>query len=367
MYQLLDNVLDVPLDQSEIISIQKGMNKVNISVREHVSEPSQAFLVTGSAGAGLSSYAVFYLLEPGVHLIYGFDGNPYGAESREEVEQAGVLFLEEMGAILEVVAWERMDDENRADWLGQNPLLAAKQAVPAELDDILAEAGMDVGDVQVIEEVEIVEEAEIIEETVETVDDDEVPEVDMEDDSVSSPEAAQAHEEALEGIITMPADPQEDADDTDAAGMKAADSEAGDESPGAEGSSPGDEGEDPLKTAFLKPEVKKAATRSRVKRVKASEVEAEMAAAEAEKKAETVTVQPAESEPDLTEPTETDAVDGDSESEEELFTEEELDRAEEEILFGRDNSYESGQNAGSSPEPPGKDGVETILRFLSKI
>jgi hypothetical protein len=357
MYQLLDRVLDLPLTDEDIVAVQKGMNKVMISVGEHISEPSQVFLVTGTAGAGLSTYAVFYLIDPRIHVIYGYDANPYDAARQEEIEQEGAEFLEEMGAILEVVAWDEMTMESKDEWLAKQHLLSPEE------DAIELDAAEIIEDVEVIEEVEIIEEDDEDPED-DPPDGDEIEELAVEAEEVADEEDEPPEEPAGEAEEAGKIEEEEKEDDVD-----------------------DDDETDPLKAAFLKPEVKKAVSRSRkVKRVKVSEVEAELekeappaaeavpdeekeAARDADESEGGEEMLPADDgsedslEIDIEEP-ETEEEDID----EDLFTDEELDRAEEAILSGSEDDKETDEQAAKNHVPaPDDDTVKMILRFFSRI
>lgn len=117
MFELILDLDSLPVEEDRVVQVQKGMNKLRVSVGEHVSEPSQVYIITASEGDLYESYILFYMLEPGIRVIYGHEGNPYGPDDLEEVEQEAVDFVEEMGAILEVVPWEGMSPEERWEWL----------------------------------------------------------------------------------------------------------------------------------------------------------------------------------------------------------------------------------------------------------
>lgn len=146
MFELLSNIQTVPVDQGALVMVQRGMNKVRVSVAEHNSEPSEVFIVTGQADGNLETYIIFYILAPGIHVIYGFDQNPYSPGLQEKVVEEATIFVEEMGSILEEVPLETMTPDQRSAWFDREVLYSEPLVV----------------DLEEVEEVEEIEELEII-------------------------------------------------------------------------------------------------------------------------------------------------------------------------------------------------------------
>ncbi len=118
MFNLMAETDCIPVEEENIVQIHKGMNKLRVSLGEHVSEPSEVYIVTGDDGGLLRSFIVFYVVEPEIHVVYEYEGNPYSPEGKEEVLKDAFRFVEEMGAILEEVPWEDMSPEERMIWTG---------------------------------------------------------------------------------------------------------------------------------------------------------------------------------------------------------------------------------------------------------
>jgi hypothetical protein len=134
MFELLSNVRTVPVDKSALVMVQRGMNKVRVSVGAHNSEPSEVYIVTGQAGGKLETYIIFYILAPGVHVVYGFDQNPYAPDLQEKVVEEATVFVEEMGAILEVVPLETMTPDQRSAWIDREVLYS--EPVMVDLEEV---------------------------------------------------------------------------------------------------------------------------------------------------------------------------------------------------------------------------------------
>ena len=113
MFELITEMGRIPLEEGDIVRIHKGMSPVRVSVGEHVSQPSEVFIVTGRDSSLYRTFIVFYMMEPGVHVFYGYEGNPYDPAGQEKVLEGAVQFLEEMGGIIEEVPWERMTARER--------------------------------------------------------------------------------------------------------------------------------------------------------------------------------------------------------------------------------------------------------------
>jgi hypothetical protein len=102
-------------------------------VGEHNSEPSEVYIITGwsktPAGSGKSSllenmeaYVIFYMLEPGIQVVYGCDQNPYAPTLKEHIIEEAIIFVEEMGSILEEIPWETMTADQRSSWIEKEDL-----------------------------------------------------------------------------------------------------------------------------------------------------------------------------------------------------------------------------------------------------
>ena len=127
MFQLVGQMQQLPFGPADIIKVHRGMNMVKVSVGEHISEPSEVYIATVIDGDKLSTNIVFFLVEPKVRTLYGFEGNPYESSNRIEVETEAREFVEEMGAILEDIGWETMSEEVKGSWLDQQFLFPAKE------------------------------------------------------------------------------------------------------------------------------------------------------------------------------------------------------------------------------------------------
>ena len=117
MFELLSNMQSVPIAPDSISMIHRGMNKVRVSVGDHVSEPSEVYIITGLSNGKLETYIIFFMLEPGIPVVYGYVQNPYNTTQREQVTEEAVTFVEEMGSILEEVPWATMNSDERASWV----------------------------------------------------------------------------------------------------------------------------------------------------------------------------------------------------------------------------------------------------------
>jgi hypothetical protein len=160
MFELLSNVQSVPIDQDSLAMVHRGMNKVRVSVGEHSSEPSEVYIITGQSNGNLESYIIFYMLEPGIHVVYGCDENPYTLDRKEQVIEEAIVFVEEMGSILEEIPWETMTPDQKSAWVEKEILYAAPVIVelerleePEELEELLE-----------VDEIEAVEYEEISDE-----------------------------------------------------------------------------------------------------------------------------------------------------------------------------------------------------------
>ena len=211
MFELLSNVQSVPIDQDSLAMVHRGMNKVRVSVGEHSSEPSEVYIITGRSSGNLESYVIFYMLEPGIHVVYGCDENPYSPDRKEQIIEEAIVFVEEMGSILEEIPWETMTPDQRSAWVEKEILYAAPVIAElerldepeelAEVDEI--EAVEYVGndddepeDLAEVDEIEAVEYEEI---------DDEDPEeaiVQEDSDLEAAEDVADISEDEVEQILT---------------------------------------------------------------------------------------------------------------------------------------------------------------------
>ncbi len=133
MFELLPKVGSVPIEQDSLATVHRGMNKVRVSVGEHNSEPSEVYIITGwsktPASPGKSrllenmeTYVIFHMLEPGIQVVYGCDQNPYAPTLKEHIIEEAIIFVEEMGSILEEVPWETMTADQRSSWIEKEDL-----------------------------------------------------------------------------------------------------------------------------------------------------------------------------------------------------------------------------------------------------
>jgi len=247
MFELLSDVHTVPVDKDTLATVYLGMNKVRVSVGDHVSEPSEVYILTGRSNGNLESYIIFYMLEPGIHVVYGWNQNPYAPEHKEQVIEVAINFVEEMGSILEEVPWETMTSDQRTAWVEKEILFS-----PPVIEEL--------------EEIEEIQAEEIIQVEDETDDDLEVDSpLDLAGDvvEVSEDEMQQALSENgnVESLSASDEDDYEsmDEDEIDAGGME--------DIVVAEG-----DFDALLKQAFLKPDV---AEKTKVKKGKKKAVKAE--------------------------------------------------------------------------------------------
>ena len=241
MFELLSNIQSVPIDREALTMIHHGMNKVRVSVGEHNSEPSEVYIITGRADSNLETYIIFYMLEPGIHVVYGFDQNPYDPAFHEKVLEEATTFVEEMGSILEEVPLQTMTPEQRAAWFDKEVLYSGP--VVDELDEI--------DELEEIEELEIAD----IEEDQETLTDaDEEPEsgaiVEISDEEVQEVLAEEGVDD-ITGESYEDLDPEDSVDDETAGeDLTGVDSARSEDVVVAEG-----DFDELLKQAFLKPDV----------------------------------------------------------------------------------------------------------------
>ncbi len=263
MFELLSNVQSVPIDPDSLIMVHSGMNKVRVSVSDHVSEPSDVYIITGQSNGNLESYIIFYILEPGIHVVYGWDQNPYAPAVKEQVLEEAINFVEAMGSILEQIPWETMTLDQRSAWIDKEILYAT--TVVEGLEEV-----EEIEAIQIVEiEDETTEEGELEEnpdldpdEDVVEVSEEEVQEVISESGFVKGfPESEKAVEKSI-GVGLKPENIDEkDVDGADTGGMK--DVVVGEE-----------DFDELLKQAFLKPDIAEK-TKLKKGKLKAARVEEE--------------------------------------------------------------------------------------------
>jgi hypothetical protein len=154
MFELRSDLQEVPVDQDSLTDIQRAMNKVRVSVGEHISEPSEVYIVTGRHDDGLQTFIIFYMLEPGIRVVYGFDQNPYEPSIKDDVLDEAAVFVEEMGSILEDVPLGSMTPEQRESWFEREALYS--EPVLEDLEDIEEIEGLEM--VQVENDIQAVDE-----------------------------------------------------------------------------------------------------------------------------------------------------------------------------------------------------------------
>lgn len=147
MFELLSNLQTVPIDPDSLTTVYRGMNKVRVSVGGHTSEQSEVYIITGRSEDNLESYIIFYMLEPEIPLVYGYDQNPYDPSREESVIEEAVNFVEEMGSILEEVPWGDMTPQQRSAWIEKEILYS----IPA-IEDL-----EEIEDLEPVEMVEVAE------------------------------------------------------------------------------------------------------------------------------------------------------------------------------------------------------------------
>lgn len=238
MFELLSNVQSVPIDQDELTTIQRGMNKVRVSVGEHNSEPSEVYIITGLSDGKLETYIIFYILEPGIHVVYGYDQNPYAPQTREQVIEEATDFVEEMGAILEDIPLEDMSRDQRKAWFEGESLFSEPMTV----------------DLEEIEELELVE---IMDEAAEETQLLDVADLDLDEDivEVSDEEVKQAllengSDEDLSEPVKFDEDKDQGSVDPDRSAARSVDAAGMEDVVVADG-----DFDEMLKQAFLKPDV----------------------------------------------------------------------------------------------------------------
>lgn len=258
MFELLSNVQTVPIDPDSLAMVHRGMNKVRVSVGDHVSEPSEVYIISGRSNGNLETYIIFYMVGPGIHVVYGCDQNPYAPELKEQVIEEAINFVEEMGSILEEVPWETMTPDQRSAWI-EKEILYSVSAIE-ELEEIETVEVMGIED-GATDEVELEEDPAI--DPAEGV-------VEISNDEVRQALSESGSDESLpvsEGADAKPIDAglePDDIDEDDVAGVDAAGME---DVVVAEG-----DFDEFLKQAFLKPEV---AEKTKLKKAKKKAVNAE--------------------------------------------------------------------------------------------
>ena len=250
MYDLLSDIKGVPVEPESLVRVHTGMNKVRISVGENISEPSEVYIATGKGENGYETYIVFFMIEPALHVLYGFDQNPYDPSVEEVAINEAIDFVEEMGSILEEVPWENMTPEQRTAWIDKESMYHAAGASAPEVLEVVEE-------IEPAELLEVVEEDET-EEVLEVIDE---AEMDLEYDD----------EDLTEELIVEEVQELEDDEPAgDIGDDEDEDDEEGEDLPGETVSPTEDvlvvdgDFDDLLKQAFLKPDVARK-TRKRKK------------------------------------------------------------------------------------------------------
>ncbi|UCF29935.1 MAG: hypothetical protein JSV26_07525 [bacterium] len=142
MYSLLGEYMELPIPMEDIVKIHRGMNQVKVSVGERMSEPSEVYIVTTEEkeGGKLSTYVVFYLEKLRRRIVYGYADLPFEPDRRIQVEAEAIEFVEEMGAIVEDIAWENLSDRDRSDWLANQPLYSSPEEESDQLEYLSEDA-----------------------------------------------------------------------------------------------------------------------------------------------------------------------------------------------------------------------------------
>jgi hypothetical protein len=230
------------------------MNKVRVSVGDHISEPSEVYIITGQSNGNLESYIIFYMLEPGIHVVYGCDQNPFAPTLKDEVLEAAIILVEEMGSILEEVPWETMTSDQRSAWIEKEILYRAPEI--EELEEVEEIEAMEVIEFEDggTEETELEEDPVLDnDESVVEVNEDEVELVLSESDPEEKLADSEIEDERLIGADLKPEDIDEDdvdGVDVDMEGVVVAEGDF----------------DELLKQAFLKPDVAEKTQRKAAKR-----------------------------------------------------------------------------------------------------
>ncbi len=135
MFNPVNDVENLPYSNQNIIKIYRGMNMVNVSIGDYTSEPSEVYITTSQEGDELSTFIVFYLVNPASQAIYAYGGNPFQQEERISVELEAKEFVEEMGAILEDIGWEGMPEDEKALWLENQYLFRREDGKKQDEDE----------------------------------------------------------------------------------------------------------------------------------------------------------------------------------------------------------------------------------------
>ncbi len=208
MFELMGEVKSFPLGEEDITQIHEGMSSLRVSVGEHVSQPSEVFVVTGIRDGLLLTFIIFYMIEPKVHVVYRFGENPYEQDRKEDVLEGAFQFVEEMGGILQEVPWGGMSPEDRSQWIADMNLFPAG---PAGEDDLLE----DLEEIQLGDVIEVLGE-EDLEETsdfeVEAVEEGPPEPAYSEGPSGESPEVKGLEEQAAEEDVVSEEGEDEDFD-----------------------------------------------------------------------------------------------------------------------------------------------------------
>lgn len=136
MFELMTQIERPPLEEKDIVQIHKGMSSLRVSVGEHVSQPSEVYIVTGRQEDLFQTFIIFYMIEPQVHVVYRFEENPYDPARQEEVLGGAFQFVEEMGGIMEEVPFDTMSPENRLNLMDDLGLFSADSPEAGILEDL---------------------------------------------------------------------------------------------------------------------------------------------------------------------------------------------------------------------------------------
>ena len=275
MFELLSNVESLPISLDSIVRVQRGMNKVRVSVGEHSSEPSEVYIITGRSNEKLESYIIFFMLEPAIHVVYGWDQNPYAPEQEEQIMDVSVNFVEDLGSILQVIPWETMTPDQKSDWIENENLYSVpiiedieeiEEIKSVEIEEIDDEAMMGAG---IEEELAIDQVEDLIEVNEEELQQTQLESSDGEDTVEEGPvdESYPVSEEIEEELVEVEMEPDEivdgnvdtlDDEENDVDGVDTPDMK---DVVIAEG-----DFDELLKQAFLKPDVAEKTKRKAVKK-----------------------------------------------------------------------------------------------------
>lgn|GEM_PF-6279220 len=136
MFELMTKIERPPLEEKDIVQIHKGMSSLRVSVGEHISQPSEVYIVTGRQEDLYQTFIIFFMIEPQVHVVYRFEENPYDPDRQEEVLGGAFQFVEEMGGIMEEIPFDTMSPENRLNLMDDLGLFPADSPEASILEDL---------------------------------------------------------------------------------------------------------------------------------------------------------------------------------------------------------------------------------------